>query len=165
MGPNTLSHIVVIVREHGFVIRCKLMCEAWASILFSSHDTLVLQKGLIHRGIYWCVMKHVCHCMQLEQFCVHEEANFDLCDRINISSFMWLVRKGLLLCSKNSLCENNACTYVLTIVNGNLCMMLELSCSYNQSSYFSWIFENWVVFILHLVFIALLAYLRNVMRV
>ena len=43
---------------------------------------------------------------------------------------MWLY-------SKISPCENNACTYVLTLLGGNLSMTSTLSYSFNKTSYFS----------------------------
>ena len=45
--------------EYAFVVRyniCNIMCKVWASTIFPFYDTLVLQKGLIHKGMYWCNM-------------------------------------------------------------------------------------------------------------
>ena len=41
---------------------------------------------------------------------------------------------GLLLCSRNFLYENNVCRYVLTLLSGDLSMILKLSCPSNKSS-------------------------------
>ena len=37
-----------------------IMCEVWTTslhIFYSYPNTLALQKGLIHRIVYWCIMK------------------------------------------------------------------------------------------------------------
>ena len=72
---------------------------------------------------------------------------------------MWL----LLLCSEISRCENNAWTYVLTILDGQLSMTITLSCPSNILSHFSQITPNvgyviseWYSFVM--VFISYLAY-------
>ena len=47
-------------------------------------------------------------------------------------------KKGVTtLYSKNSQFENNAHTYVLALLNGDLCMTLTVSCPFNKSPYFS----------------------------
>mgnify|MGYP006973837031 CR=1 FL=1 len=49
--------------EYGFIVRCNIcsiMCEAWASTFSPCYDTLALQKTLIHKGIYWYIMKELC---------------------------------------------------------------------------------------------------------
>ena len=43
---------------------------------------------------------------------------------------------GLLLCSRNFLYENNVGRYVLTLLSGDLSMILKLSCPSKKSSYF-----------------------------
>ena len=51
-------------REYDFVVRCivcSIMCEVWTSTFFPSHDTLVLQEGLVRKGIYCCIMKQEYH--------------------------------------------------------------------------------------------------------
>ena len=73
-------------------------------------------------------------------FIVHEVANFDVWSQINISSCVWLLpKKGSYYVVVKTLCENNAHTYVLNILDGHLCMRFTLSCPSDKSSYSSWI--------------------------
>ena len=59
---NWMCAVSLFNKEHGFVVRCNvgIMCEVWASAFFSCYDTLLLQEGLIHTRVYWCIMKQVC---------------------------------------------------------------------------------------------------------
>ena len=65
LSLNNISFFLVFPfgKGHGFVVRCyicSIMCEAWASRFFPCHDKLVLQKSLVCKGIYWCIMKQAC---------------------------------------------------------------------------------------------------------
>ena len=74
-GLDGLYHVSMYVvsqfcEKYNVVVRCNICINVWSMspTFLPCHDSLVLQKCLVHRWIYWYIMKQVC--------CIHISNHF-----------------------------------------------------------------------------------------